>query len=585
MMKLTIALIVTTFMFGTAADAQSSHREWTDGYPRQFGYVTMKDGVKLAYVAYLPQAKGRFPTVLQYEPYWGATSGPWWPGAWQVARMWLKNGYAVVFASVRGTGCSQGVFNFFFEPQQGPDGAALIDWIATQSWSDRRVGMIGVSYPGHTQILVAAQHPKFLKAIEAASITSNIYREAFYPGGIFNVAFVAEWSLHAQPWLEGMGIKERISWGDDECESNYRAHPPSELFQQARAHPFLDEWWRTRSLESYIERVEVPAFIAGNWQDQQTVATGTTELYERLKGPKRLSIAPGGHGGTEKLDANQQDRIRWMDRWVKGVRNGIEAEPPVTIYWEPSGSKPVPGWTTHYESWPPKATELRSFWLTSEGTLSAAAPDGSPAETKGLSYTFPTGVELVGDNTQFAIAPDPNGSLTWTTAPLDVELTILGSVQVKFYAASENTDTDFDVTLHDVYPDGSVQYLQRGFLRASLRALDQEASSSDQLAHPYDKPEYLVPGRTYEIRFSLPPLGAVLRKGHRLQMVVLSPSPIPQPNWGLLPLSMPGVNTVYVSAKYPSEIIVPVMHGIEAGAPEPACGSMAFQPCRPPKRP
>ena len=163
------ALTAAVILSGTAAAAQMSRRAPGSEYPRHFGYVTMADGVRLAYVVYLPRAKGRFPAVLQYEPYVGGGSGPssWWP-----AGMWLENGYAVVFANVRGSGCSQGVLDVF-GPHEGPDGAAIVDWIGTQPWSDRRVGMIGVSYPGFMQILVAAQHPKFLRAITPSAVTAS----------------------------------------------------------------------------------------------------------------------------------------------------------------------------------------------------------------------------------------------------------------------------------------------------------------------------------------------------------------------------------------------------------------------------
>ena len=73
-----------------------------------------------------------------------------------------------------------------------------------------------------------------------------------------------------------------------------------------------------------------------------------------------------------------------------------------------------------------------------------------------------------------------------------------------------------------------------------------------------------------------------MRKGHRLQLLLLAPSPIPQPAWGLLPVNMPGQNTIYASARYPSEIVVPTIPGASAGGPEPACGSLAAQPCRMP---
>jgi uncharacterized protein len=577
--RIAVALTAAAVLSGTAAAAHRSQDAAGREYPRQFGYLTMADGVRLAYVAYLPRAKGRFPALLQYEPYVGGGSGPWSQDAWWPAGMWLENGYAVVFASVRGTGCSQGSLDVF-GPHEGPDGAAIVDWIGTRPWSDRRVGMIGVSYPGFTQILVAAQHPKFLRAITPSAVTASAYSEVVYPGGMLNVGFVAEWSLHDQPMAEAMGVKARVGWGDKECARNYSSHPASQQFLQARAHPFFDQWWKLHSLEQYIDQVAVPTFISGTWQDNATAASGITELFERLKGPKHLSMSPGGHTWIYSTAALQQDLVRWMDRWVKGVRNGIDGQSPVTIYWESKGYPPVASWTTHYSSWPPESAQMRPFRLTSAGTLSASSPADSPADARGLSYTFPTGVELVGDNTQFAVPPDPNGSLTWTSAPFDQDLTILGRVQVRLYAASENSDTDFAVDLHDVYPNGDIQYLQRGFLRASLRAIDQEASTPDHVAHAYARPQYLVPGRIYEMQLSLPPLGAVLRKGHRLQLVILAPSPIPQPAWGLLPVSMAGQNTIYASARYPSEIMVPTIPGAGAAGPAPACGSLAAQPCR-----
>lgn len=578
-----VALTAAAMLSGTAAAAQGSHGAPGSEYPRDFGYVTMRDGVRLAYVVYLPRARGRFPAVLQYEPYIGGGSGPWLQDAWWPAGMWLENGYAVVFASVRGTGCSQGVLDVF-GPHEGPDGAAIIDWIGTQAWSDRRVGMIGVSYPGFTQIMVAAQHPKYLKAITPSAVTANAYSETAYPGGMLNVGFVTEWSLHDLPEAEAMGVKARVGWGDRECENNYLAHPGTQQLPLARAHPYFDEWWQSHSLASYIDRVAVPTFISGTWQDSATESSGITELYERLHGPKRLSMSPGGHTWIYRTAALQQDLVRWMDRWVKGVRNGIETQPPVKVYWEPKGYPPVAGWTSQYSRWPPKRGAARTLWLTSAAVLGDGPPGSSAADAKGVSYTFPTGVELVGDNAQFGVPPDPNGSLTWTSAPFEQDLTVLGRVQVHLYAASENPDTDFVVDLHDVYPNGDVQYLQRGFLRASLRTVDQQASTPDHVAHTYRKPEYLVPGRVYEMQLSLPPLGAVLRKGHRLQLVIVAPSPIPSPGWGLMPVDMPGQNTVFASARYPSRIIVPTIPGSSAERPEPACGSMEAQPCRTPAR-
>src|SRR6202044_944914 len=115
--------------------------------------------------------------------------------------------------------------------------------------------------------LVAAQHPKFLRAITLSAVSASLYSEADYPGGMLNVGFIAEWSLHDQPASEVTGVEARVRWGDKECERNYLAHRASDLLLESRAHPFLDRWWRERSLEHYVDQVAVPTYISGTWQD------------------------------------------------------------------------------------------------------------------------------------------------------------------------------------------------------------------------------------------------------------------------------------------------------------------------------
>src|SRR5262249_9575058 len=130
--------------------------------------------------------------------------------------------------------------------------------------------------------------------------------------------------------------------------------------------------------------------------------------------------------------------------------------------------------------------------------------------------------------------------------------------------ASENVDTDLLVALHDVYPNGDVQFLQRGFLRASMRHVDSARSTPDHLWRSYDRKDPLMPGQVNELRLTLPALGAVVRAGHKLELTLLAPSPIASPDWGPLPLDLPGRNTVYASSKYPSRILVPVVPSAKA---------------------
>lgn len=173
------------------------------GYRRTSEFVRMPDGVKLAVDVVLPtefQGEGsaptRFPVIFRYTPY-GRSYIDLKTGAvsiWARAEPFLSHGYAFVSADMRGTGASDGWMNNFSTVLRD-DGKHLVDWIADQSWSDGKVGMIGGSYEGWSQLATASKHPKALKAI----VPSVQAYDAFlnYPGGILTYAFLQTWSAFA----------------------------------------------------------------------------------------------------------------------------------------------------------------------------------------------------------------------------------------------------------------------------------------------------------------------------------------------------------------------------------------------------
>ena len=547
-----------------------------EGIHREIGYAPMPDGVRLAYIAYRPAEEGQYPVILDYDAYESS-------GADIATNVWFQKavraGYAVVGANVRGSGCSEGGTFSLFHPQQGPDGAALVEWLGTRPWSDGNVGMYGVSYPGHTQFFVAARRPPHLKALAAGGLTASIYREAFRPGGMFNVGFSAWWGEMAQPWIEDVGVALRTGAGDTHCEAVQAAQPRNNAFPEAMEHEYHGQYWNERSPESYADQVEVPMMIIAGYQDQQT-AMGGPRLYEKLQGPRKLILQNGGHGVGGNALAHEQV-LRWMDRWLKGVENGIDEEPSVTVLFETGvvDGELRPHWVETFSDWPVAGTERRAFNLGSDGTLAAGAL--TEGRTGPLTYVYPMGTELVGNNDMFAIPPAPLGSLIYRSAPLVEDLPVLGSARLVLHASAEAEDTDFMVVLHDVGPDGETLYLQRAFLRASHRAIDAALSSEHWTHHPHDRSEPLVPGEVYEFVISFPEVGHVFRAGHSVELAVLAPSVTPATDWGPMPINLPGINTVYHSAEYPSRLELPVVASISATGPPPECGSLEYQPCRP----
>jgi putative CocE/NonD family hydrolase len=332
-------------------------------------------------------------------------------------------------------------------------------------------------------------------------------------------------------------------------------------------------------------QVTVPTLILMGWQDEWNLGAGTRMFQLLPSTHKRIILQNGGHGVGAIYKIDLDATMRWLDRWVKGTKNGMDEEPPVTVYWEvhnatpTDGSHATPGWTTGYANWPPPNTQWVTFYLTPDGKLSRDQPAADSSHNV-RSYLYPSGTELVGTNEQFALAPYHLGALTYRTEPLAEDMVILGLPQLRFFVSSEQTNTDFFFTLKDIDAAGNTLFLQRDFLRASMRAVDEAKSTPDEIIQSYNKNEELVPGKIYEINLSIPSIGAVVRKGHRLELSILAPSPIPAPVMGGVPIGLPSLNTVYHGPDHPSALRVPVIPGEKAQADAPECGSLPFQPCR-----
>ena len=163
------------------------------------------------------------------------------------------------------------------------------------------------------------------------------------------------------------------------------------------------------------------------------------------------------------------------------------------------------------------------------------------------------------------------------------DVTILGSPQLTLFVSTDEKDTDFMIALHDIGPDGSTLFLQRDYLRASMRHWDPARSFPDDRYFTFDVSEPLIPGKVYQIDFSIMPLGHVLRRGHSLELMIMSPPSVAPPTfggWSMTPVSSVGTNTVYHTKEYPSKLTVPTIPGLEAQEAEPECGSLDLQPCR-----
>jgi hypothetical protein len=256
-----------------------------------FNYITTRDGTTLsAYVTFpADAAMGPFPTVVDYSGY--APSKPGMPiGGFDYLCPQLPVlcdapndpsallaglfGYATVSVNIRGTGCSAGAYDFF-ETLQNLDGYDVIETVAAQEWVKfHKVGMVGLSYPGIAELFVAQTQPPSLASIAPLSVIGAA-NTTMLPGGILNNGFATTWisqvldgaKPYGQGWEQG-----RVTAGDKQCAENQLLHGQYvDNVKQAMMTKFYDPAQHDRyNPATFVDKITVPVFLAGAWQDEQT---------------------------------------------------------------------------------------------------------------------------------------------------------------------------------------------------------------------------------------------------------------------------------------------------------------------------
>jgi len=579
-----------------------------DGFYRRqkldagFGYIEVRDGVELACQVKFPDAEEwgepPYPAVIDYSAY--EPSVDFYDS---LDDRFLARGYAVVGVNMRGSGCSDGLFDYF-EHLQALDGYDMVETIGAQPWSDG-VGLVGKSYPGISQLFVAAQRPPSLEAIVPGHVVGEFYRDVAYPGGLFNATFAGgfakERDAETAPYGETAGVDQRIENGDDVCAENQllRLENPG-LFRQLVTNSFYTEYFQDRAAYTFVDRVDVPTLLVESWQDEQ-VGSRATRLLEQLgDGHPLRFVGTNGDHGEYYGDAILDDIERFLDYYLKeevpeeddgsyeGALAEYESEDPVRIYWETDHDR-NPRFSTTYGSWPVEGVETWRLYLQPGGGLRPSKPEASGASS---SYEYRPQSPLAqlvprndDDRLQWDQPPDGT-SVAFVSDVLDEDHVLLGSGSVDLWLKSDASDTDIEVTLSEVRPDGTEMYAQNGWLRASHRAEDSALSRPRRPWHTQRKRDTreLPEDEFVELRVELFPFGHVFRAGSRVKLAIETPGGN-RPLWGFQLLSEETTNTVGHSAGLPSSVALPLVPGEHPETDRPECGTVSNQPCRPAEQP
>ena len=295
-----------------AVDGSVPEQAFYDGHVLQpgFNYIPTRDGTTLSASVYLPGPveNGPYPTVVEYSGYDPSKPGsnlleeneealkeslgiadpntlcPLLPFACDAPAqpasiLATAFGYAVVAVNMRGTGCSGGAYDFF-EPLQLTDGYDVIETAAAQPWvKDHRVGMVGLSYPGISQLFVASQQPPSLAAITPLSVYDDTARGVLAPGGIFNEGFALQWAdnvledaePYGQGWEKDRAAVEKEA-GATTCADNQLLRGQNvDAVAKAQQYPFYEPSVADPLNPTlFADDIRVPVFLTGAFQDEQT---------------------------------------------------------------------------------------------------------------------------------------------------------------------------------------------------------------------------------------------------------------------------------------------------------------------------
>jgi len=613
-------------------------------------YIEMRDGTTLAATVRFPSfprddvpEDGPYPTVINMSGY--SPANPYSPPA----ELQLADalGYATVGVNLRGTGCSGGALSFF-EGSQVADGYDVVEAVAAQDWvSNDEVGMVGISYPGITQLFVASTQPPHLAAISPMSVIDDSYDGVGYPGGIFNSGFAQEWTTNVSEDADAFGpdyVNQQIDEGDEDCEANQGVRSQNlDLVGGLRAEPYFDaDRLGPVSPETLVDRIEVPVFLTGQWQDEQTSGhfanmldrfTGTDSMHAYLtNGPHGDGLTlPNFQRWTEFLDLYVARRIPELPPAARiGVPSAInavfgegvglgpdrfegydsyeealadyEADDPFTVVFENGAATDnvgAPGGTTEatFTEWPPPEAEPQTLYFQPDGSLAEAEPEVADGED-GSVVEYAMDPDQADDRTleeqsdEVSFSPQPpyqweaptQGEVaTWLTPELEEDLAVVGSARVDLWIQSSEPDTDLEVTLTEVTPDGDEVYVQTGWLRASHRALDEEQSTPLRpvALHTEEAAEDLPEGEFVQASVEVFPFAHLFRAGSRLRLYVDSPGGN-RARWAFDTVDVAGGNNlIATSTDFPSSVTIGVVPDVEVPRALPACGTLRAQPCRP----
>ena len=625
-----------------------------------YGYLTTRDGTKLSIYVHPPTdvtsvvpgidlpslpTGAPTPTLIEYAGYgYADPDGP------QSGISILANlmGFTVVDVNMRGTGCSGGSYDFF-EPLQSLDGYDIVETIARQPWvANGKVGMMGISYGGISQLFTAATNPPSLAAISPLSVLDST-QTTLYPGGVLNTGFALAWAkervhdaLPASPDGGQGWAYQRIQEGDQTCEANQDLHPEAvNLLQKVKQNNhYKPKVADPLAPVTFVHKIKAPVFMACQWTDEQTGGHCPT-LARQFTGTDRkwFTFTNGTH--VDSLDPETFNR--WYDflklyvakeapllyspviqaaapviyqeaMGVPGVTlrpDPIQSKPtyqsaldayedlkPVRVLFDNgagglSPGQPYPGFEQSFSKFPVPGTKGQSWFFGKNGKLAGKRPKRSASSSFKWDPDSTSPTNFTGNTAEGGLwnaLPDyhweqkPDGTaVSYLTAPLAKDSTVLGAGYVKAWVRSSKPSVDLQATISEVRPDGKEVFVQGGWVRGNERKLDRTKSRPLEPVLSLRKKDVspMPADRYVPVTIPLYYEGHAYRAGSRIRVTISAPNG-DQPIWAFAKTKPKRSARVAIAStkRRPSKLTLPVVPGVDVPTGLPPCPGLRGEPCR-----
>ncbi|MGB6153023.1 MAG: CocE/NonD family hydrolase [Pricia sp.] len=569
-------LFIAIFSYGQAPDSLLLKKN----YDLKEYRIPMRDGAELFTVVYTPKDTSTTYPILMNRTCYNASKYTDYQYSEYPSPYLVEDGYILVFQDVRGRYMSDGTFDNMRpnipgnNPKNKKDIDESSDTYDTIEWltknirgNNGKVGMYGISYPGHYAAAgVIDAHPA-LKASSPQAPIADFFFDDFHHQGAYLQSYTAAFpvfgyqkdSLTREPWYTDKLMRLYGNPAPDAYDFFLRMGPLKNItekyhgdnffWKQVTEHPNYDEFWQKRNILPHLNDIKPAVMTVGGWFDAEDLY-GPLNIYKTIeatspKSENTIVMGPFDHGGWAREkgktvhnhiyfgDSIATFFLKEIERkfFAKHLKDEALDNPLPEAYMFDTGSKE---WKK-FDQWPPENIEPVSLGFGKNGKLSIDGPVDEAAEfeytsdpqkpvpytsqTEGLTFT--PRKYMSDDQREASRRPDV---LTFETEPLETDRTLAGEILAKLNVAISTTDADFIVKVIDVYPSDHENYEHNpdNIVMGNYQQLVRAEVFRGRFRNSFEKPEPFTPGEPEDVDFRLQDILHTFKKGHRIMVQIHS---------------------------------------------------------------